>query len=157
MRGDDGLLPAMRALYERDPERALALLPGDDELAAHEAAAFGRVERLRALLDEEPGRVDERSPDGFTPLHLAIFGGQEAAVRELIARGADVEAVASAPFAAVAPLGTAVFVRSSAIARILLDAGADPHAGGATGHTPLDAARQSGDPDLVRLLSTAGG
>jgi len=156
MRADDGLLPAMQALYEGDHERALALLPGDEELAAHEAAAFGRLERLHALLDEDPARANERSPDGFTPLHLAIFGGQEAAVRDLIARNADVDAVASAPFAAVPPLGTAVFVRSAALAQILLDAGADPNASGAGGHTPLQAARQSGDDELVRLLSAGG-
>ena len=39
------------------------------------ASSRGRVDRLRTLLDGDPERVKERSPDGFTPLHLALFGG----------------------------------------------------------------------------------
>jgi ankyrin repeat protein len=144
-------------MYEGDKERAARALPTDEELSAAEAAAFGRVDRLRALLDADPERVNEPSPDGFTPLHLALFGGSEAAVRLLIERGADLEAVSTASFAQVRPLGTAVFVRSAPLATILLDAGADPNGESEGGSTPLDAAVQNGDQELIDLLTARGG
>ena len=149
MRGDDGLLPAMHALYRGELDDARRLLPADEELTAPEAAAFGRLERLRELLNEDPARANELSPDGFGPLHLAIFGGQEGATRLLIDRGADLEAVSTASFAQVRPLGTAAFVRSAPLARILLEAGADPSAA-------MAAARENRDEAILALLREFG-
>lgn len=113
----------MQALYEGDEARARELLPPDDELDVFEAAAFGRIERLRAILDADPAQAEAFSADGFTALHLAVFGGSEETVRELIARGADVNAVSTGEIAQVTPLGTALFVRSERLAGILRDAG----------------------------------
>ena len=48
-----------------------------------------------SLLDEDPANANAWSPDGFTALHLAIFGGSEEAVRLLLERGADVDALAT--------------------------------------------------------------
>jgi uncharacterized protein len=117
---------ALQALYEGDRERAEGLRAPDDELPAYEAAAFGRIARLRRLLDEDPVNANAWSPDGFTALHLAIFGGNEEAVRLLVERGTDVDALATAEIAQVRPLGTAAFVRRPDLEQILLDAGADP-------------------------------
>jgi ankyrin repeat protein len=152
MRGHDGLLPAMHALYRGEKSD----LPDDQELTAAEAAAFGRVDRLRELLDEDPERVHEPSPDGFTPLHLALFGGSAEAVHLLVERGADLEALSTASIARVRPLGTAAFVRSVPLAAILLDAGADPNGAGEGGSTPLDVAVQNGDQELIDLLTSRG-
>ncbi len=118
--------PALQALYQGDPERAQTLLAPDGELDAYEAAAFGRVERLRAILDDDPVAANQWSPDGFTALHLAIFGGSEDAVRLLVERGADLEAVSTASIAQVRPIGTARFVERPDLERLLLDAGAEP-------------------------------
>jgi uncharacterized protein len=117
---------ALHALYQGDRERADQLSAPDDELPVYEAAAFGRIARLRQLLDEDPANANAWSPDGFTALHLAIFGGNEEAVRLLVERGADVDALATAEIARVRPLGTAAFVGRPDLEQILLDAGADP-------------------------------
>ena len=117
---------ALQALYEGDRERAELLRMPDDELPAYEAAAFGRVERLRRLLDEDPANANAWSPDGFTPLHLAIFGGSEDAVRLLLEYGADVDALATSDIARVRPLGTAAFVGRPDLEKLLLGAGANP-------------------------------
>src|SRR5438045_125953 len=69
------LSPAMQALYEGDHDRAEELLPPDDELTVFEAAAFGRVQALRAILDADPTQANALSPDGFTRIHLACFAG----------------------------------------------------------------------------------
>ncbi len=118
--------PALQALYDGERDRAETLVAPDDELPAYEAAAFGRIERLRRLLDDEPAAASSWSPDGFTPLHLAIFGGSEEAVRLLLERGADPNALATSDIARVRPLGTAAFVGRPDLEKILLEAGADP-------------------------------
>jgi ankyrin repeat protein len=145
---------ALQALYSGEVDRALALLSPDDELTVFEAAAFGRTDRLRSVLRPEPEQAHAVSVDGFTPLHLAVFGKQEEAVRILIEHGADLDSVSSASFAQVTPLGTAAFVRSLPLARILLEAGADPSAG--LGHSPLTTAEANGDQELVALLRSYG-
>jgi ankyrin repeat protein len=150
------LSQALQALYEGDVERARQLLPPDERLTVFEAAAFGREARLRVLLTDAPDRVTALSDDGFTALHLAVFGGQEGAARTLIEHGADVDACATASFARVRPLGTAAFVGSLELARILLDAGADVDGRSAEGHTALHTAAQNGDARFVRELVARG-
>jgi ankyrin repeat protein len=142
---------ALAALYAGDADRARELLPPDGELSVFEAAAFGRVERLCSILDERPDDVRAFSDDGFTALHLAVFGQQEEAARALIERGADVDAVSRATFAQVTPLGTAAFVRSVPLARLLLDAGADPDANDAGARRTAEA---NGDEELIRLFGS---
>ena len=147
---------AMQALYAGDVEKARELLPADDRLSIFEAAAFGRAERLRQILGEDPSQANAYSDDGFTALHLAIFGGQEEAVRILIEHGADADALATSSIARVRPLGTAAFVRSVPLARLLLEAGADVNGVGEGGFTALHSAAQNGDEELVRLLLERG-
>ena len=148
--------PALQALYEGDLERATELLGPHDELDVFEAAAFGKTERLGRLLDEDPSRARAFADDGFTPLHLAIFGGHKSTVRLLVERGADLEAVSTGEIAQVRPLGTAAFVRSTALARILLEAGADPEGSNPQGATPMDTARANGDKKFAALLREFG-
>lgn len=147
---------ALQALYAGDVRKAHELLPADGELSVFEAAAFGRVERLRELLAEDSGQAAAFSDDGFTALHLAVFAEQEEAARVLIEQGADVNARSRGSIARVPPLGTAAFVRSVALARLLLDAGADVDGQGEGGFTALHGAAQNGDEELVRLLLDRG-
>lgn len=155
-RDEEGHLPAMRALYSRSRELAERLLPADEVLNVHEAAAFGRVGRLAALLAAQPELVGSFSPDGFTPLHLACFSGGAETVRLLVGHGADLEALARSSFAPVRPLGTAAFSRDHMSAKVLLEAGADPNGRGEGGFTPLHSAAQNGDTRLVELLVEHG-
>jgi ankyrin repeat protein len=147
---------AMQALYAGDRERAERLLPADDALTVFDAAAFGKLERLEALLDDDPARAQGFSDDGFTALHLACFAEQEGAARLLIERGAGVDVLSTGSIARVPPLGTAAFVRSVPLARLLLDSGADVNAQGEGGFTALHAAAQNGDEAFAELLLERG-
>ena len=147
---------ALQALYQGDEAKARELLRPDEELTVFEAAAFGRLERLRQILDEDQSQAHAFSDDGFTALHLAIFGGQEEAMRVLLERGADPNVLSTSDIAKVPPLGTAAFVRSVPLARLLLDSGADPNGRGEGGFTALHSAAQNEDEELARLLLERG-
>jgi ankyrin repeat protein len=147
---------ALEALYAGNVGQARRLLRPDDELSVFEAAAFGRLDRLRSILDEDPARAKGFSGDGFTALHLALFGGQEEAARLLLERGADPNALSTNEAVRVPPLGTAAFVRSVPLARLLLDSGADLNGRGEGGFTALHSAAQNGDEDLAQLLLERG-
>jgi ankyrin repeat protein len=121
-----------------------------------EAAAFGRLDRLAGIIEGDPGQAKALSDDGFTALHLAVFGGQEETARLLLERGADPNALSTNEAVRVPPLGTAAFVRSVPLARLLLDSGADVNGRGEGGFTALHSAAQNGDEELARLLLERG-
>jgi ankyrin repeat protein len=55
-----------------------------------DAAGRGNLARLNALLDAHPELIDERGGEGVrTPLHQAVFGNSESAVKLLLERGAN--------------------------------------------------------------------
>ena len=147
---------ALQALYQGDEQRARELLPPDGELSVFEAAAFGRSERLEEILRDDPAQASAFSDDGFSALHLAVFGGQEASARTLLDHGADPNVLATSEIARVRPLGTAAFARSVPLARLLLDQGADVDGQGEGGFTALHTAAQNGDEELARLLLERG-
>lgn len=153
---DADVLPALQALYEGKVAEAESLLPSDDRLRLPEAAAFGRLERMKALLEDDAALVNDYSSDGFTALHLAIFGGRAEAVSLLVQRAADVNVMSRHATIRVRPLGTAAFVQRADLARLLLDNDADPNATGEGGFTPLHSAAHNGDAELVRLLLERG-
>jgi uncharacterized protein len=153
-RHSSGATPVLYAMYQGQPDlaRELARLVGQLDLA--EASALDDVDRVTELLDGG-GPVDARTPDGFTPLQLAAFFGAPRVASVLIARGADVGAVADNPMR-IQPLHAAASGRHLDIGRALLDAGADPDARQRSGYTPLMAAAANGDRAFVRTLLAAG-
>jgi ankyrin repeat protein len=153
-----GVSPVLWAMYQQRFELARAVAAQLDRLGQplelHEAAALDAADRVGALLDA--GRdVDTRSADGFTPLHLAAYFRAPAAAALLVARGADVDAVAENP-QRVAPLHSAVAGRQIAVVRLLLAAGATPDSRQQGGWTPLLAAAQHGHAEMVTALLAAG-
>jgi ankyrin repeat protein len=152
----EGISEALQGLYAGNAEKARELLPPDDELTVFEAAAFGRLDALRRILDADPAQATALADDGFTALHLAVFGGQEETARLLLERGADPNALSTNEAVRVPPLGTAAFVRSVPLAQLLLDSGADANGRGEGGFSALHSAAQNGDEDLARLLLERG-
>jgi ankyrin repeat protein len=92
------------------------------------AAAFGDLERVTGLLDDDPGRIREARPCGKRALSAAVEFGHEPTARLLLDRGAD----PNWPEGAAAPQGTALYLAARAGDRacveLLLAHGADPNA-----------------------------
>jgi hypothetical protein len=59
-----------------------------------QAASTGNLARVRLLVDADPQIVGARNPNDFTPLHAAALYGQRGTAEYLVAKGADVNAVA---------------------------------------------------------------
>jgi uncharacterized protein len=154
-RDDQGVSALMRARYRFDPKLVDAVLSGGPTIDVFEAASLGDVERLRELLDRDPSLATAFSADGFTALHFpAFFGGVDAA-RLLLERGADVAAHGRAWMTGT-PLNSAASGGHTDVARLLLDADADPNARQASGWTPLHSAAHNDDLELVELLLARG-
>jgi uncharacterized protein len=155
----------LEALYRSQQDRADELLATGPQLTVHEAAALGRTDRLRELLDEDAGRANEFGDDGFQPLGLASFFGHVEAARLLLERGADVNALSrnehvqtAAIHAAAAAEGKDESVRYELV-KLALEHGADPNlrqGGGDDRFRAIDAARQKGDRRVEELLRAYG-
>jgi ankyrin repeat protein len=146
----------LEALYRGQQDRVDELLAAGPQLNVHEAAALGRTDRLRELLDEDPARANEFGDDGFHPLGLASFFGHVEAARLLLERGADVNALSrnehiqtAAIHAAAAVEGKDETVRYELV-RLALEHGGDD------GFRAIDAARQNGDQRVEELLRAHG-
>jgi ankyrin repeat protein len=145
----------LQAIYQGDQARAEELLAGDPALDVFEAAAVGRTGRVRELLDQDPSLANAWAEDGFQPLGLASFFGHVEAARLLVERRAEVNS-ASRNEMKVMPLHSAAAAADPEaryeLAKLLVEAGADPNARQQDDFTPLIAAEQSGDERLARLL-----
>lgn len=155
VRDATGVSGILIAIYHRRPEVAAALVEMGAPIDIFEASALGLVDRLTTLLIEEPARVSAYAQDGFYPLGLAAFFGHLDAVRELIAAGADVHAVARNPFK-VQPIHAAAASRNLEIIHAVLEAGGDPNAPQQQGFVPLHEAASSGNREMAELLVKHG-
>jgi uncharacterized protein len=154
----DGVSAILFARYCFKPDIVALLRPHCGALDIFEAAALGEVERVRALLDDDPTLANAAAPDGFGPLGLASFFDHEPVAALLRARGAD-SAKPSANAMRVMLLYSAAASRSVPIARALIAAGAPVDArqgSGEAGFTPLMEAALNGQVEMVELLLRHG-
>ena len=119
-----------------------------------EAAAVGDVRRVGDLLAAGTP-VDVRSPDGFSPVQLALFFDHPAAAAVLLRAGADVDAPAGHPKGVAAVHAAAASPTGAGVA-LGVAAGADLDATQSGGYTALHEAAHRGDAGMVELLLAAG-
>jgi uncharacterized protein len=154
-RDENGISAVMNALYRGQTVVVQLLLASGISLDVFEAATLGNIARLRELLDENRAQVNSWSPDGFTPLHLACFFGQEEAAKFLLDRGAEVTAIAQNPMR-VQPLHSAAAGRRLPIVRVLLERGAPVNARQHLGWTALHEAANQGNREMAECLLRHG-
>jgi ankyrin repeat protein len=154
-RDSSGASALLVAAYNMKPDVVNALLDLGATVDIFEASVLGKVDRIQDILRETPARVSEHAPDGFTPVALAAFFGQLAAVHALIAAGADVTAAAKNGLK-VQALHAAVAGRNLDIVKAVLDAGADPNAQQQAGFRPMHEAGSNANRKLAELLLARG-
>lgn len=141
----------MMALYSGQRTSAEVFLNYGHILTFHEAAAWGDVEKLAALVARHPDQVNSFSIDGFQPLGLACFFGHESAVQLLLNANAAVNDP-SQNFQQVTPLHSAAASNNTTICQMLLERGAQVNVRQQGAFTPLHAAAQNGNPEMTRLF-----
>ena len=150
-----GLSPILWALYNRKPQLTSLLKELGAPQGAFELCAMGEEAGLQELLDQDPGLVHAEGKDNFTLLHLASFFGREEIVANLIAKGADVNAITQDENK-LAPLHAAAAGGSITATVKLLEAGANPDVAQKGGFTPLMSAAGSGNQAMANSLLRAG-
>src|SRR5260370_5280048 len=121
---------------------------------AFEACLVGNLPRAAAFLDKEPNAI-RGDKLGWSLLHAAAYSGNVDLVKLLISRGAVVDAIATTKYKNT-PLQTAMLTGQGAVARVLVEAGADVNHKQWEGFTVLHYAARPGKLDLVPLLINRG-
>ncbi len=129
--------------------------------ALHIASEKGYVAMIAKLMGFNPALLKKADKNGSTALMVAAQAGQEAAVKSLVAGGADVnyrspsagDAATALQAAVAAPNFRPEHLR---IMQYLLQKGADPKGKSASGHSPLLSAADFGRADAAALLLEKG-
>lgn len=147
--------PLMLCCYYKQPELSEIILRHLENITFFEAAALGKKDLVEDAINENPDLIHNFSDDGFTPLGLAAYFGNEDVVRLLLLKGADPN-VCSRNGYHVYPIHSAVAANYNMIAKMLLEAGAEVNVVQMSGATPLHSAAHNGNIDLLIVLLEAG-
>ncbi|WP_088178962.1 ankyrin repeat domain-containing protein [Dechloromonas denitrificans] len=123
---------------------------GAHDHAIHDAARGGSGQDVARLLKAEPSARDLRTAQGSTPLHLAATNPDPAALKALIAAGADANA---RDVDGLTPLHMAAYTQNARHAQLLLEAGADPYAKTNAGRDPTSMARKVMANEVAGVIS----
>jgi uncharacterized protein len=154
-RNEAGISALMQARYGFRPDIVDLLRKAVGDLDVFEAATLGDAARLNALLATDPTLAKAFSGDGFTALHLAAFFGEPDAVEALLQYAPDVNVV-SRNAMKVAVINAAAASRNLEVAKLVLQAGANPDARQQAGYTALHEAAVNNNVELAGVLLSAG-
>jgi uncharacterized protein len=152
---EKGVSAVLTAIYRNQREIRDMLIAAGAELPVHDAAAAGRLDRVKELVEKKPFLAKAVSPDGFPVVALASVFGHFDVVRYLAEKGADINAAAANGTGYNALTG-AVTGGHTAIVRWLLESGANANYRYGPGYTPLLAAAANGHREIVRQLLEHG-
>jgi ankyrin repeat protein len=156
--GDSAILTAV---YHRQKEIVNLLVARGASLSIFEACAAGELDRVERLLHDDadgtPGSpgVNDYSPDGWTPLHLAAFFGHAKIAELLLAHDADVTARTRSGNGNTA-LHASLAGNHKFVAALLIGHGADVNAPDAQGWRPLHLAAANNNMDAIKALIAQG-
>jgi ankyrin repeat protein len=155
LRNSQGQSAVLMACYTGRREIRDLLVEKGASLELHEAAAAGKLSRVKELVDGQTGLAKSYSPDGFPVMALAAAFGHEDVVRYLCGKGAEINAVATNGSGYNALTG-AVAGNHMSIAKWLAENGADVNYRYAKGHSPLLEAAANGKLEIVETLLRHG-
>ncbi len=115
----------------------------------HDAAFMGDLQKVKALLKDNPELISSKDHLGKTPLHCAAEEGHKNVAELLLAKGADVNAKTDY---GLTPLHEAAWHSHKDMAKLLLANKADVNAKAKDGDTPLHYAVVEANKDVAKLL-----
>jgi ankyrin repeat protein len=154
-RAENGLSAVLVAAYYNEPQIAQLLVQRGAVLNIFEAATVGALDRVEGWIVAQPELINAYAPDGFQPIGLAAFFGHAAIVELLLRVGAEVDSPSKNPMH-VRPLHSAIANRRTAIAKLLIEHGADVNSVQADDFTPLHEAAQNDMLDVTQSLLDRG-
>ena len=122
----------------------------------HDTIAAGDEAALKKLVASKPKLLNTVGPGGQSPLMNAVLSGNAAAVKVLLAAGADTSVAEQDGYT---PMHGAGFQGRSEIAKLLIDHGLNPSDRHKDGYTPLHRAcwgAEERHTETVRVLLEAG-
>ncbi len=147
--------PLMLSCYYKKPEISEIILNHVPQISIFEASALGKYDFVNEIIESNPELIHSFSEDGFTPLSLSAYFGNEDVTRLLLLNGADPNVPSQNGFH-VYPLHSAVASNYTMLAKMLLEAGADINVAQQSGATPLHSAAHNGNIELLIVLLEAG-
>lgn len=145
----------LMAVYYGQKDLAGLLAQYKRELDVFEAVVLGKLDLVKNAMEKGSAEVNDYSKDGFQPLGLASFFGQEQIAHYLLERGAEVNSYSHNSLH-VMPLHSAVASQNLAIAKMLLERGAQVNARQEGDFVPLHSAAQNGQMEMISLLLIHG-
>ncbi|TAH02866.1 MAG: ankyrin repeat domain-containing protein [Sphingobacteriales bacterium] len=149
-----GVSLIMLSCYYKKPTVTNILIEFAD-LDIFEAAATGKFDVLAHHIFKKPERINDYSEDGFTPLGLAAYFGNDEIARYLVLKGADVNLTSNNGYF-ISPLHSAIAGNYTQIAKMLIQNGALINCVQKTGITPLHSAAENGNIEIIILLLEKG-
>ncbi|MDH4156472.1 MAG: ankyrin repeat domain-containing protein [candidate division Zixibacteria bacterium] len=135
------------------PILALAVSGNLEAVTIHEAIDQGDSAAVAAMLDTNPALLDDRLPNGRTPLHTAAYGGKLNIVALLLSRGANTDDTTNA---GSLPLQGAALAGYTEVVGLLVEKGAKVNHTNQAGYSPLTNAAISGSVPTMKCLMDAG-
>jgi ankyrin repeat protein len=154
-KNDSGVSAVLMSMYNGRREIQDLLLSQGPALELHDAAAVGKMDVVKRIIENGSTHAKSFSPDGFPVVALAAVFGRLDVVRYLADHGAEVNASAANGGGYNALTG-AVASGHTEIVRWLLQNGANPNHRYGTGYSPLLTAAANGHFEIVKLLLTHG-
>jgi ankyrin repeat protein len=154
-KNEKGVSAVLFSIYSGRKEIRDLLLAQGAKLELQDAAAAGRLDRVKEIVEENLMRANSFSNDGFPVVALASVFGYFEVARYLAEKGADINAAATNGTGYNALTG-AVASGHLELVKWLLESSANANYKYGHGYTPLLTAAANGRLDIIKLLLTHG-
>jgi ankyrin repeat protein len=154
-KNEKGVSAVLFSIYSGRKEIRDLLLAYGAKLELQDAAAAGRLDRVKEIVEDSPMLANSFSTDGFPVVALASVFGHFGVARYLAEKGADINAAATNGTGYNALTG-AVASGHLEIVKWLLESSANANYKYGPGYTPLLTAAANGRLDIIKLLLTHG-